>query len=131
MEFFKWKTQFSVGVHEMDMQHQKFFHLLNQIHQYNEKTEKDPAFLDGLFTEMFSYVLIHFAEEEKLLEQISPEGLALQRKQHQYFRDQLVQLREQHFKGQGEVSQSILNFMRDWFLNHILEIDRQYLEYFK
>lgn len=131
MEFFKWKDQFSVRIPEMDKQHQKFFHLLNQIHHYNEKNNRDSEFLDELFREMFAYVLTHFAEEETLLEQTGFEGLAIQKKQHQFFRDNLVDLRDKHFKDSTAVPQSVLNFMRDWFLNHILHEDKKYGEYFK
>jgi hemerythrin len=131
MEFFKWKDQFSVKIPEMDKQHQKFFQLLNQIHLYNEKNERSPDFLDEVFREMYSYILVHFAEEETLLEQTGFDGLAYQKKQHRFFCDQLVQLREQHFNGNATVPQSVLNFMRDWILNHILEEDKKYGVYFK
>ncbi|BCR05047.1 hypothetical protein DESUT3_21160 [Desulfuromonas versatilis] len=131
MEFFKWKDQFSVQIPEMDIQHQKFFFLLNQIHQFNEEKRNNSEFLEGHFRELFAYVVTHFDDEEKLLEQTGYEGLALQKKQHKYFKEQLVQLRDQHFKGNAAVPQSVLNFMRDWFLNHILEVDKQYGDYFK
>jgi hemerythrin len=131
MEHFAWKDQFSVQIPEMDEQHREFFRLLNQIQQYNSQNERDSSFLDNLFRELFAYVLGHFEEEEKLLEMTGYEGLALQKKQHQYFRDQLELFRKQNMEGSRVVSQSVLNFMRDWFLNHILETDKNYGHYFK
>jgi hemerythrin-like metal-binding protein len=131
MEFFRWKDQFSVNIPEMDQQHQKFFSLLNKVHLYNETQVRDPEFLNELFRELYSYVLTHFEEEEKLLEQTGLPGLEVQRKQHQYFRDQLLKLREQHFKGQATTPQSVLVFMRDWFMNHVLEFDKKYGDHFK
>jgi hemerythrin len=131
MEFLKWKDQFSVNIPEMDTHHQKFFQLLNQIHHHNGRQDRSADFLDGLFGELFSYVQIHFTEEEALLEQTGFEGLANQKKQHQYFREQLIQFKEQLFSGNAIGTQSVLNFMRDWFLNHILETDKQYGAYFK
>jgi hemerythrin-like metal-binding protein len=131
MEFFKWKDQFSVNIPEMDQQHQEFFTLLNKVQLYSEKQDRDPEFLNQLFRDLFAYVQTHFEEEEKLLGATGFPGLEAQKKQHQHFRDQLVKLREQHFKGQTTAPQSILTFMRDWFMNHVLEFDKKYGEYFK
>ncbi|HXV21169.1 MAG TPA: bacteriohemerythrin [Desulfuromonadales bacterium] len=131
MEFFKWKHQFSVNIPEMDQQHQKFMALLNKVHLYSETQDRDPEFLTALFRELFAYVLTHFEEEETLLEQTGFPGLEVQKKQHQYFRDQLVNLREQHLKGNATAPLSVLIFMRDWFMNHVLEFDKKYGEYFK
>jgi hemerythrin len=130
MEFFKWKDQFSVNIQEMDQQHQKFFSLLNNVQLYSEKQDRDPEFLNGLFRDLVAYVEVHFAEEEALLEINGFSGLEIQKKQHQYFRDQLAQFREQHFKGDAIVPQSVLVFLRDWFMNHVLEIDKKYAEDF-
>jgi len=129
MGFFTWKEQFSVSIPEMDQQHQKFFQIMNQIHQYNSRDERDPDYFDELYRELYGYVLNHFDEEEKLLEMTGYDGLAVQKKQHQYFRDQLIEFRKQHIEGGQAVSQSVLNFMRDWFLNHILETDKHYGKY--
>lgn len=131
MEFFKWKDQFSVYIPEMDQQHQKFFSLLNNVHIYNEKQGRDPEFLNGLFRDLVAYVEVHFAEEETLLEKNKFLGLEIQKKQHQYFRDQLAQFRDQHFKGDAIVPQSVLVFLRDWFMRHVLELDKKYGEHFK
>jgi len=130
MEFFKWKDQFSVNIPEMDKHHQKFFLLLNQIHLNNQKQDRPPEFLNEIFKKLFAYILVHFEEEETLLEQTGYDGLACQKKQHKYFRDQMVLFREQYFKGSSTVPTSVLNFLRDWFMNHILEEDRKYGAYF-
>jgi hemerythrin-like metal-binding protein len=129
MKFFTWKEQFKVQIPEMDQQHQRFFQLMNQIHVYNNKQERDSGFLDGLFQELVSYIHIHFDEEEKLLEMTGYEGLAHQKKQHQFFRDQIALFHKQHLENNAAVPQSTLNFMRDWILNHILETDQQYGKY--
>jgi hemerythrin-like metal-binding protein len=131
MGFFKWKDQFSVNIPEMDQQHQKFFALLNKIQDYNATQSRDPAFLDDLFRELCAYVLVHFDEEEKLLEQTGFAGLVEQKQHHQHFREQLIKLRNQHIQGQGSISQSVLNFMRDWFMDHVIQMDQKYGEYFK
>ncbi len=127
MEFFKWKDHFGVNIPEMDQQHQKFFSMLNDVHLNNKKQGRDPEFLNRLFRDLISYVEVHFAEEEKLLEKSGFSGLEIQKKQHQYFREQLAQLRDQHFKGDTIVPQSVLVFLRDWFMKHVLELDKKYV----
>ncbi len=130
MGFFKWKDQFSVHVQEMDHHHKKFFALLNKMYDYNKMEDGDPEFLNGLFRELSAYVLVHFQEEEKLLARAGFDGLENQKIQHQYFRDHLVKFRAQHFNGQDRIPANVLHFMRDWFLDHVLEADGQYGKYF-
>ena len=131
MEFFTWKEHFSFSIPEMDHHHRKFFHMLNQVHQYNESQIYDSDFLSQIFDELFAYIKTHFREEEKLLEKEGFEGLAAHKAQHRYFEKQLRNLCQQHFKFHLTVPRSVLGFMRDWFLAHILETDRKYGDYFE
>ena len=131
MSFFEWSDRFSVNLEEMDRQHRKFFEMLNRLQEYNRRSERDPAFLDELFRDLAAYVLTHFADEEALLEQTGYGGLDLQKRQHAFFKEQLIELRKKHLAGERRLPESVLDFLRDWLLNHILEIDMKYADYFK
>jgi hemerythrin len=131
MDFFQWKDHYSVNVPEFDRQHQRYFFLLNYAYICNRKKVQDRDFLRQIFKKLLDYVITHFEQEEWLLEEIGFEGLEGHKAQHRYFLRQLVDLCEQHFKFHTSVPRSVLDFMRDWFLTHILETDRKYGEYFK
>lgn len=49
--------------------------------------------------------------------------------QHRYFESQVTELGEAVNKGIREKVESVIVFMRDWLINHILEEDKKYALY--
>ena len=56
---------------------------------------------------------------------------AYQKKQHDFFALQIAELKDRFSKGDKTVPVSTLVFLRDWFLSHILETDKNYGSYLK
>ena len=129
MDFYKWSDKFSVHLEEMDQQHQKFFKLLNQMYEYNERQDRSPEVLDQLFEELFTYAKVHFEAEEALFGKAGFPESEQHRDQHRFFQEHLLELRREHFQAVASVPRSVFHFMRDWLLTHILEVDKSYGEY--
>jgi hemerythrin len=119
VEFYKWKDAFSVGVDEIDQQHQSFLDLLNE--GYQQAHSKVSGLMDTeLCDRIKSYARMHFRFEENLIRTRKQSCLAHQHNQHQYFEDQLEELaRKDSIAAEGTFV-----FLRDWFLHHILEQDK-------
>ena len=47
--------------------------------------------------------------------------------QHRYFETQVSQFESDREKGTAQTAESLLVFLRDWFLEHILEQDRGFV----
>ncbi len=131
MGFYTWSDKFNVHFEEMDRQHQRFFELLNQMYEYNERQDRTPEQIDQLFKDLFDYAMVHFSKEEQLFEQIGFPEKAQHKAQHQYFQKLLLELRREHFQEVKTVPLSVFHFMRDWLLSHILEADQHYGEYIR
>lgn len=129
MEKFEWKDKFSVHVVEMDGHHKKLFEyfieLQNEIHS-GDATQKVGEILDALI----EYSHFHFIEEERLMKAMNYPDLTAQIKQHQYFTAEVNEMKKQSQLGVLP-SRSVLAFLRDWFINHIMQEDRKYGEMLK
>lgn len=125
MEIFSWKESFNTGIDEVDEQHKRFMDCLNDCHRQfavggNKKVEA------GLLFKLRKYAEEHFAYEEEFMLLRGYEGRPAQVRQHQFFRTQLAELEVGVAKGYDN-TMALLDFLRDWFLTHILEEDRKYV----
>jgi len=129
MEDFAWKDRFSVNVKEMDIHHKKlfgYFAALQDEIQSGNVTRK----VGDILNKLAEYSRFHFTEEEQLMKTMSHPGLAAQLSQHAYFINEVEAMTSQ-FKLGVLPSQSVLAFMRDWFVKHIMSEDFKYGEELK
>jgi hemerythrin-like metal-binding protein len=128
MEQFVWKDSFALGIEEIDLQHRKLLGYLNEC-MYFGAAKRDDVDIRGLLDELRSYASSHFAAEEKLMRDINFPGLEAHLKQHQLFNDQVAELERTAGSGQKQGASSLGAFLRDWYLQHILEQDKRYAAY--
>ena len=128
MSLFVWKESFSVGVGDIDRQHEEFISHINNCSRVYSGCD-DPDVTLNMVRRLKEYVTEHFTFEEELLRANSYPDFARHLEQHSYFEHQVKELELTISGGRFEKVESIVVFMRDWFLNHILEEDRNYLPY--
>ena len=64
MALITWNEQYSVNVSEMDIQHQRLFELINQLHSAM-LAGKGNETMDGILHGLKEYTITHFSAEEK------------------------------------------------------------------
>jgi hemerythrin len=120
-----WKHDCIVGVKAMDDQHSILMDTLNELHVMLVQGRAHKEICDqlGLLVE---FTQLHFTCEEQLLEQQGFPGLADHRAAHQRLFYQIKGTLE-HAKHYDELEiQSLLQFLRTWYLEHIEGPDKQY-----
>ncbi len=128
MEFFKWKDSFSIGINELDRQHQSFLDCLNDCHSMVGNNKLASAY-PALIQRLRKYATEHFRFEEALMRKFGYKELERQEKQHLYFVAQISELEAAQAKGNDTSVQSVMSFLRDWFLEHILTQDKAFASY--
>jgi hemerythrin len=128
MVLYAWKDSFRTGIDHLDQQHRQFFYLLNELALTIEQ-RRETEVLDLVLRELDRYVRVHFSSEEKLMEGIGFPDLPRHLGEHEYFTAQIRTFQERHDRGDAQVGRSALEFMRDWFTNHILAEDRKYADF--
>ena len=130
MEFFKWKDIFNIGIEELDEQHRTFLELLNECHEgvsFQKQQGIDPAMIEKLR----QYAAMHFHREEDMLRFSSYPDMEQQQKQHIYFESKIRELEAEREAGKSGNVESFFVFIRDWFLNHILQEDKKFVPLIK
>jgi len=126
MPLLQWTNDYSVGVGSMDRHHQKLFDILNKLHDAMSEG-KATEVITGTLQELLNYTEYHFAEEEKLLEQISYVGLAEQKNAHQRFIQDVEKYKAQAESGMAAfLSSGISTLLTDWLKKHIGMTDKKY-----
>ena len=67
MALIKWNDSFSVGVVEIDLQHQKLVALINDLNEAMLQA-RGKTVLTRILNELVSYTVVHFGTEEKYFE---------------------------------------------------------------
>jgi hemerythrin len=130
MAFYTWKDSFNIGIEEIDKQHRSFLDCLNDCH-VQVSGGKGAGMDSDLFDRLRDYAAKHFRFEESLMQSNGYPEIDQQKKQHEYFESQLAELETIQHGESGRTAESVLAFVRDWFLKHILEQDRKFVPYVK
>lgn len=130
MAIFKWDEKYSVKVHEMDDQHKRLFDLINQLHEAMH-SGKGNAALAEILKGLKDYTITHFGAEEKYMEKIHYSGISEQKKQHLIFIKKIEEYVNDLESRKLGLSIEVLNFLRDWLINHIQLMDQKYSEDFQ
>jgi len=125
-----WTDEYSVGVQELDKQHQR---LIGSINALSDLVNNDE--IVTLESEPYN-VLIWFAREhlhyeEFLLKKHSYPLTVQHKKQHEFYLDGLDALTEPIKKTGGVPAKVCYDFACDWLIQHILVEDMKYKPFFE
>ena len=121
-----WQEQFSVGVPEIDAQHRGLMDLIN-------RTAEEPLAGSGMrqfirtIDALVLYAEIHFAAEERLMQDAGYAGLSDHQREHVAFSADVRRLENLLEFGSGDLQQPLVSFLRNWYLTHVLETDQKYV----
>jgi hemerythrin-like metal-binding protein len=123
-----WSDTMCTGVAEIDQQHHILVDTLNEANTKLTSDVADPVF-DQITRDLLAYAIYHFDTEERLMRQhdyaaAAPEAAAAHLQQHRHFSEQVVALRTVARAGKPGSRDTLLAFLQDWLINHILTTDK-------
>ncbi|MGO9569373.1 MAG: bacteriohemerythrin [Desulfomonilaceae bacterium] len=125
MGFFVWKDSFNIGNAEIDLQHRSFLETLNEYYEITFGGKKDTVDKE-LVNKLKTYAATHFRFEEDLMQSVGYKAIERHRKQHRYFESLVLDFESAHLQGKTQTLMTAVEFLRDWFLNHILDEDKKF-----
>ncbi len=131
-KFVSWDVSYDVGVPHVDKQHRHLVDLINSLYNacLGEKAELEETF-KSVMKELVEYVMIHFKDEESIMEEINYPGLKEHKQKHELFVKEILKSVNAYKNGKQFVPNSFVRFLRDWLFNHILIDDKAWsLHYF-
>ncbi len=125
MPLITWDDKFSVGVQSMDAQHQRWFALMNNLHDAMREG-RGKAVQDAILAEMIDYTQTHFRREEELLQAKLYPNLLEHQDKHRLFTNRLFDMQSRIQKGEPVLTFDLMDSLKDWLQEHIMKEDMKY-----
>lgn len=124
MDLLDWHEDYSVGIDELDQQHQQLVCIINELAGAIAGQCQQQA-LPGLFQRLFSYIDFHFRSEARYFERLSTADQQLHHLQHKHFIEHLSAARQQ-FNDMSLSADELLYWLSDWLMFHIKVEDKKF-----
>ena len=121
----EWKPEFSVKNELIDKQHRGLLDLFNQIAD-RRQTENDAY---AIFENLANYINEHLSSEESLMKEKRYQGYETHKKQHDEFRQRVMELMGQYNLESPLVYDRLRFFLGDWLRNHIFNVNSEDQKY--
>ena len=126
--YFPWRSEYNLNVREMDNQHKELVSIISDLQKaINEGEGKER--LGQVLESLIKYTDFHFASEEKLMKKHGYPGCDEHGIKHVKMRARVLSLIHDYNSGGMAKTFSVLKFLQDWLIKHILETDRNYADY--
>ncbi len=129
MPLMTWSDDLSVGVHEIDGQHQKLIELINTLHDAM-LARKGKETVSTIIDELAAYTVYHFSTEEKYMGQYKYAGIVTHKREHEGFVRKVEEFQDNYKNNKIGLSIEIMTFLKEWVTGHIRGTDQQYTAHF-
>ena len=130
MAHIQWKERYNIGYKEVDAQHKQLLAILNELIDLVDE-HGDPTAVRGIFQRLCDYVRFHFTREESYLKACGYPQFIEHQAQHGVFVDKLLELNRTYDPGDPRLLEETLDFLKHWYIDHILETDFDYVPFLK
>jgi len=122
LRWISWDENLNVGIASIDEHHRYLFDLTNDLINVvaNRLGARE---LGRVLKGLGEYAVIHFSAEEKMMEHLSYEGLALQQVMHRHFLERLHEFKREIHENPLVAQHEILIFLKKWLVGHIRDED--------
>lgn len=124
----QWEEIYSVNVAEIDEQHKKIFGIMNSLSVAKGKEDKKTIL--SVIKELEDYSVYHFATEEKYFAKFDYPDKDRHIKMHLSFVNQVKKIKKDELDGTQITARDILEFLKNWWINHIQREDIEYSDFF-
>ncbi|MGB9852179.1 MAG: bacteriohemerythrin [Candidatus Kapaibacteriota bacterium] len=125
MAFIEWNDNYSVGVSIIDNQHKQLIRIINELHE-GMGTGKGKDVLGKVLFELIQYVNTHFKTEEEYMKKYGYNEYEAHRYEHEKLTDEVKRFHEDFKSGKAILSIQIMNFLRNWLMDHIIVKDKKF-----
>ncbi len=120
-----WSDDYSVGIQSIDEEHRGLILLINRFGDalFISKSKKEVA---KSFEQLLDYTVNHFRNEEELMEKYNYPEIKQHIQEHHRLTQEVLELnKDKHYV----FPDNIIEFLKSWLINHILEVDRRLGEF--
>lgn len=132
MAVWEWEESYLVNIGRIDTHHKKIIALFNRLYTdafaCQNISQKQPL-IERALAELIDYSYYHMAAEEELMFKHEYPSYVPHKKEHEHFKLRITQFMEEYKDDTLVTVFPILHFIKEWFMVHILNTDKQCAEY--
>ena len=128
MALITWDDSYSVQVKDIDEQHLQLIYLINKMHDAMS-TGQGKLILAEILEELVDYTKTHFSYEEQIMLKCQYPDFNAHKDAHEALTKKVMDFQKRYQAGQVALSVEMMNFLKDWLTNHIVETDKRYIPY--
>jgi hemerythrin len=128
-KFVEWSAALSVGIDEIDAQHQALIDLINEMQDAVAGNIARDRQLEVL-GRLAEYTKIHFAVEESLMRIFGYPDYERHKGQHEGLVRSMLDLQRRLDFDQAPIDEGLMRHLKHWLLDHILQSDQDYSRFF-
>ncbi len=129
-DLIRWGKSLMVDIPTIDEQHKQLVQLMNDLHKSMKIRESAQA-MERILDRLVDYTVMHFSTEEQFFQQYGYPD----REQHAAIHKKLVarvgDFQKKFKSGDATVSMDLMDFLKDWLVNHIKGTDMQYAPFMR
>ena len=129
MALIKWDENFSVGVTEIDREHQNLIMIINDLSNAM-KQGAGKKVIGGILKELTTYSITHFKHEEDYFDQYEYPESDIHKQEHAFYREKISEFEDDFKNGRLALSIEVIYFLSDWWASHITITDKKYSDFF-
>lgn len=122
---FPWLEKYSVGIPQIDAQHQGLIRLINDLHAAMAAGQGKQV-VGKILDDLVRYTEVHFRSEEDFMRQKAYSKLVAHQAIHKTLTAQVVDLRQKYASGKLMLTLEVMQFLKSWLADHIMGHDHQY-----
>lgn len=120
----KWTDAMKIGIPEIDEQHEHLTGVIAKLYDAHAQG-RDKEVLQDIINDVHEYVHYHFDAEQAYMEKNQYPGLDDHVEQHEDFILKSVDHLMAFADGKEDLSQDVLDYLTDWWVNHVNKTDRE------
>lgn len=129
MTLIEWTDDLDVGVADLNEHHQKIINAIMELFLVLQE-DKGHEVADRMINDLEDYFGEHFKAEEKLFEEHNYPDAEAHKLEHENMIKEIRKYMQNEDAGEQVATREIVDFFKDWFLNHVKEHDMKYKTFF-
>lgn len=130
LRLMRWMDLYATGIEKIDRQHETLTDLLNALNEAFRGGRPNEVLLFRL-DQLIESTHEHFTDEEALMRRKEYPDIDLHKAEHDFLLAQVAHFREEFAASKAELSDSMMDYLRDWLRDHILISDRRMARFIK
>jgi hemerythrin len=127
---FEWDDKYSVGISIIDKEHKELFCLINKTFYVDGHGDSKLALMK-IIEQMTDYAIKHFKAEEAYMREFNYSEYQDHSEEHRDFTTEIIAYHDKVIKGDFQIANEIIEYLKWWLVNHIQVTDKKYIDCFK